>query len=148
MLQQLFIKIRYRGSPHFVISQFLIPAIWWFYFVPHFMILKKDNHFFFIFLFIIFCLYTVIMIWWILKSKLHDKKTQKVDFRNFLDPFWGFPLKTVLGIHDPHISWLLFGTKNHEIGGPLVHANKGSKKILADSLSWLLPQLLNSESIF
>jgi hypothetical protein len=29
-----------------------------------------------------------------------------------LDPFWGFTL--VLGIHDPRISWLLFGTKNHE----------------------------------
>ena len=28
------------------------------------------------------------------------KKAQKVDFRIFMDPFWGFTLKTVLGIHD------------------------------------------------
>ena len=27
------------------------------------------------------------------KSKFHEKKAQKVDFRNFLDPFWGFALK-------------------------------------------------------
>ena len=45
------------------------------------------------------------------------KKAQKVDFRKFLDPFWGFTLKTVLGIHDPRISWLVFGTKNHEMWG-------------------------------
>ena len=31
----------YRGSPHFVISQFVIPAISWFCFRPNFMILKK-----------------------------------------------------------------------------------------------------------
>ena len=47
------------------------------------------------------------------------KKAQKGDLRNFLDPFWGFTLKTVLGIHDPRIS-LLFGTKNHEMWGPSV----------------------------
>ena len=34
------------------------------------------------------------------KSKFHEKKAQKVDFRIFMDPFWGFTLKTVLGIHD------------------------------------------------
>ena len=49
-----------------------------------------------------------------------------MDFRNFLDPFWGFThrytiyvciynfgftLKIVLRIHYPHISWLLFGRK-------------------------------------
>ena len=38
-----------------------------------------------------------------------------------MDPFWGFTLKTVLGIHDPRISWLPFGTKNHEIWGPPVY---------------------------
>ena len=48
------------------------------------------------------------------------RKAQKVDFQIFLDPFWGFTLKTVLGIHDPRISWLLFGTKNHEMRGPPV----------------------------
>ena len=48
------------------------------------------------------------------------KKAQKVDFQIFLDPFWGFTLKTVLRIHDPRISWLLFGTKNHEMRGPPV----------------------------
>ena len=56
---------------------------------------------------------------WIGKiSKFHEKKAQKVDFRICLDPFWGFTLKTVLGIHDPRISWLPFGTKNHEMRGP------------------------------
>ena len=34
----------------------------------------------------------------------HENKSQKVDFRHFLDPFGGFTLKTVLGIHDPRIS--------------------------------------------
>ena len=48
------------------------------------------------------------------------KKAQKVDFRIILDPFWGFTLKTVLGIYDPRISSLLFGTKNHEMRGPPV----------------------------
>ena len=36
-----FCKIYYRGSPHFVISQFVIPAISWSCFRPNFMILKK-----------------------------------------------------------------------------------------------------------
>ena len=58
------------------------------------------------------------------KSNFHEKKAQKVDFRNYLDPFWGFTLKTVLGVHDPRISWLLFGTKNHEMRGPPVIAIK------------------------
>ena len=40
-----------------------------------------------------------------------------MDFRNLLDPFWGISLKTVLGIHDPRISWFLFGTQNHKIRG-------------------------------
>ena len=31
----------YRESPHFVISQFVMPAISWFYFGPYFLILKK-----------------------------------------------------------------------------------------------------------
>ena len=33
--------IEYRESLHFVISQFVIPAISWFYFGPSFLILKK-----------------------------------------------------------------------------------------------------------
>jgi hypothetical protein len=37
-----------------------------------------------------------------------------------LDPFWGFTLQTGLGIYDPCMSWLLFGTKNHELRGPPV----------------------------
>ena len=49
------------------------------------------------------------------KSNFHEEK-------NF-DPFWGFTLKTVLGIHDPRLSWLVFGTKNHEMQGPPVHQN-------------------------
>ena len=48
------------------------------------------------------------------------KKAQKVDFQFFLDSFWGFTLKTVLRIHDPRTSWLLFGTKNPEIRKPPV----------------------------
>ena len=46
------------------------------------------------------------------------KNAKKVDFRNFFDPFRGFTVKTVLGIHDPHISWLLFETKNYKMRGP------------------------------
>ena len=38
-----FLKASYRGSPHFVISQFVIPAISWSCFRPNFMILKKKN---------------------------------------------------------------------------------------------------------
>ena len=37
----------------------------------------------------------------------------------------GFTLKTVLGSHDPRISWLLFETKNHEMWGPPVYINFG-----------------------
>ena len=48
------------------------------------------------------------------------KKAQKVDFWKLLDPFWGFILKTVPGLHDPRISWLTFGTKYHEMRGPPV----------------------------
>ena len=50
-----------------------------------------------------------------------QKDAQKGDFWNSLDPFWGFILKTVPGIHDPRISGLPFGTKNHEMRGPPVH---------------------------
>ena len=39
--------------------------------------------------------------------------------KNF-GPIWGFKLKTVPGIDDPHISWLPFETKNHEMKGPPV----------------------------
>ena len=49
---------------------------------------------------------------------ISQKKAQKVDFWELLDPYLGFTLKTVPGVHDPHISWLLFGTKNHEMRGP------------------------------
>ena len=42
------------------------------------------------------------------------------DLRNFLDLFWGFILKRVHTIRDPRISWLPFGTKNHEMRGPPV----------------------------
>ena len=50
-----------------------------------------------------------------------QKDAQKGDFWNSLDPFWGFILKTVPGIHDPRISGLPFGTKNHEMRGPPVY---------------------------
>ena len=53
------------------------------------------------------------IVFWVLKIEISWKLAKKVDFRNFLDPFWGFILKTVLGIRDPCISWLLFGTKVH-----------------------------------
>ena len=43
-----------------------------------------------------------------------------MDFWKFLDPIWGFTLKTVRGIHDPRISWLPIGTKNHEMRRPPV----------------------------
>ena len=35
-----------------------------------------------------------------------------------MGPFWVFTLKTVPGIHDPRISLLHIGTKNHEMRGP------------------------------
>ena len=35
-----------------------------------------------------------------------------------MDPFGGFILKTVPGIHDPRISGFPVGTKNHEMRGP------------------------------
>ena len=54
------------------------------------------------------------------KIQISWKLAKKGNFEKCLDPFWGFILKTVLGIHDPHISWLLFGTKNHEMRGPPV----------------------------
>ena len=48
------------------------------------------------------------------------KKAKKADFWKHLDPIQGFTLKTVPGIHDPRISWLLFETKNYEMRGPPV----------------------------
>jgi len=57
---------------------------------------------------------------WLSKIEISWKSAKKEDFGNFLDPFWGFILKTVLGIHEPRISWLPFGTKNHEMWGPPV----------------------------
>ena len=56
----------------------------------------------------------------LLIHKILQKDAQKEDFRNSLDPFWGFILKTVPGIHDPLISGLPFGTKNHKMRGPPV----------------------------
>ena len=56
----------------------------------------------------------------LLIHKILQKDAQKGDFWNSLDPFWGFILKTVPGIHDPRISGLPFGTKNHEMRGPPV----------------------------
>ena len=60
----------------------------------------------------------------LLIHKILQKDAQKEDFRNSLDPFWGFILKTVPGIHDPRISGLPFGTKNHEMRGPPVAEKK------------------------
>ena len=57
---------------------------------------------------------------WLSKIEISWKLAKKVDFRKFLDPFWGFTLKTVPGIRDfPHFV-IAFGTKNHEIWGPPV----------------------------
>ena len=56
----------------------------------------------------------------LLIHKILQKDAQKGDFWNSLDPFWGFILKIVPGIHDPRISGLPFGTKNHEMWGPPV----------------------------
>ena len=44
-----------------------------------------------------------------------------MDFRNFLDPIWGFILKRVPTIRDPWISWLPCGNKNHEMRGHPVY---------------------------
>ena len=54
------------------------------------------------------------------------KKAQKVDFWELLDPYLGFTLKTVPGIHDPHISWLLdlmitlWNQKSRNAGTPCI----------------------------
>ena len=56
----------------------------------------------------------------LLIHKILQKYAQKGDFWNSLDPFLGFILKTVPGIHDPCISGLPFGTKNHKMRGPPV----------------------------
>ena len=63
---------------------------------------------------------SITIIFWLSKIEISWKSVEKGDFGNFLDPFLGFILKTVLGIHDPRISWLPFGTKNHEMWGPPV----------------------------
>ena len=63
----------------------------------------------------------------LLAVELHDqadkiliRESQKVHFRLFSDPFWDFILRAVLGIHDPRISWLPFGTKKYKMQGPPV----------------------------
>ena len=61
-----------------------------------------------------------------------------MDFRKLLDPFWGFTLKTVLGIHDPRISWLPFGTKNHEMRGPPVFVFKTIKLSNCTIFLWFI----------
>ena len=57
---------------------------------------------------------------WLSKIEISWKLGKKGDFRKFLDPFWGFTLKTVPGFRDsPHFV-IAFGTKNHEMWGPPV----------------------------
>ena len=71
----------------------------------------------------------------LLIHKILQKDAQKGDFWNSLDPFLGFILKTVPGIHDPRISGLPFGTKNHEMRGPPVVGVIFSKKELSEAIS-------------
>ena len=67
-----------------------------------------------------------------------QKDAQKGDFWNSLDPFLGFILKTVPGIHDPCISGLPFGTKNHEMRGPPVMPSpSASSKFVLSVLKFL-----------
>ena len=54
------------------------------------------------------------------KVEISRKLAKKVDFRNFLDPFWRFILKRVLGFRDFSHFVNAFGTKNHEMRGPPV----------------------------
>ena len=54
------------------------------------------------------------------KTLYFHEKGSKSGLWKLLDPFWCFKLKTVPRIHDPHISWLPFGTQNHEMWGPPV----------------------------
>ena len=58
---------------------------------------------------------------WNCRKKFPKKLVNKVDFRKVLDPIWGFILKKSFTIRDPRISWLGFGTKNHEMRGPPVY---------------------------
>ena len=62
----------------------------------------------------------LMIVFWFSKIEISWKIAKKVDFRIFLDPFWHFILKKVLGIREFHNSWLPFGTKNHETRGPPV----------------------------
>ena len=51
----------------------------------------------------------------LLKTK---KMFKKRDFWKTFDPFFFFLLNTVPRTHDPRISGLSFGTKNHKMRGP------------------------------
>ena len=71
------------------------------------------------------------------KIEVSWKLAKKGDFRKNVDPFWGFILKTVLGIHDPRISWQPFGAKYHEIRGSPVTVNNALWKLFSKhSRSW------------
>ena len=57
------------------------------------------------------------------------KKGSKSGLLTNVGPILGFYTKNSPGIHDPCISWLPFGTKDHEMRGPLVlwlHENLGT----------------------
>ena len=60
-----------------------------------------------------------------------------MDFRNLLDPFRCITLKTVLGIHDFRILWLLFGAKNQDIQEPPVFIEYTVQRVVA--MSWEPP---------
>ena len=63
---------------------------------------------------------SLVIVFWFSKIEISRKLAKKGDYRKFLDPFWHFILKRALGIREFHISWLPFGTKNHEMRGPPV----------------------------
>ena len=103
-----------QGIPVFCNFRISIPPISWFkknhkYFQYFFLLILRNWDVFFVVL--------LIAIWWILMLPIPFSigKAQKLDFWKLLDPFWDFSLKTVCGIHDSLISWLPFGTNNHEM---------------------------------
>ena len=51
----------YRGSSYLVILQFVIPAISWFYFGPHFMFWRKKSKFYLLFKF--FLIYSLLFVY-------------------------------------------------------------------------------------
>ena len=118
---------QYRGSPHFVISQFVISYFMILFWASFHDFEEKIRFIFQIFFFSEFFLKFLfaVFVWtqWLSSDEYLDflvrhenyKKFIKNADLEFLDPFWGFTPKTASGRHALCSSWLLFKTRNREI---------------------------------